>query len=301
VSEALRLITFRDAAGFHPAAWVGDDAVRIPDAPDGETGLIEIIAGWPRWEAPVRAAAATGRDRTPLAPGALSTPLRYPGKLLIAGSNYASHVREMNVRRGKQPDIMPGSPFLVTLPTRHAIIGSGEPIVVPDWAEKMDWEIELAVVIGRTARRVTTADAMDYVFGYTIMNDITSRAALARTDVPFPHDFLSGKGADSFCPIGPCIVPKEDLPMPVELQLTVNGETMQSARTDDFVFDVPTTVAYASERITLDPGDVISTGTPGGVGAARGLFLRAGDRVSAAISGIGRLDNVVTTQEYSSR
>jgi 2,4-diketo-3-deoxy-L-fuconate hydrolase len=291
--EPLQLVTFEDVDGVRPAILQGSDIVAIPNAPKGDNGLIRLIEDWNEWEGRVRAARDDRGPRVPVSAGRILTPLRYPGKLLIAGSNYRAHVREMNIRGGKDPETMPEQPYLLALPTRHAIVGTFDTIEVPKWASDIDWEIELAIVIGKTARNVAATEALDYVFGFTIMNDVTSRKATTRTDVPFRHDFLSGKGLNTFCPIGPCIVPKEDLTFPLALKLTVNGTTMQESKTDDFVFDVPTTVAYASQRVTLDPGDVISTGTPGGVGAGRGIFLKNGDTMVASISQIGELINAV--------
>jgi 2-keto-4-pentenoate hydratase/2-oxohepta-3-ene-1,7-dioic acid hydratase in catechol pathway len=254
---------------------------------------MRLIEAWQVWEAPVRAAAADATaERVAVASGRILAPLQYPGKLLMAGANYGDHAREMAARTGHAPE-RAAEPFLFLLPTRHTIVGTGDAIHAPAWAEKLDWEVELAVIVGRTTSDIGVDAAMEAVFGYTILNDVTSRAANARSDGPFKHDWLAGKGHDAFCPMGPCVVPKEDVPLPVALQLRVNGNLMQDGTSADLIFNVPELVAYASSRVTLDAGDVISTGTPSGVGAGRGMFLSDGDVMTASIAGIGELTNAV--------
>ena len=211
----------------------------------------------------------------------------------MAGANYSDHAREMAARTGR-PAERAAEPFLFMLPTRHTIVGPGDAIPAPAWADKLDWEVELAVIIGRETKNAGVDTAMDAVWGYTILNDVTSRAANSRSEGPFKHDWLAGKGHDGFCPMGPCVVPKSDLPLPVALTLRVNGEVMQNGTSDDLTFSVPELVAYASSRVTLDAGDVISTGTPSGVGAGRGVFLNDGDVMIAAIAGIGEITNAIT-------
>jgi 2-keto-4-pentenoate hydratase/2-oxohepta-3-ene-1,7-dioic acid hydratase in catechol pathway len=290
----MRLVTFAGAAGTSPGILVGSDVVALPSgAPGGADGLVRVIEAWSQWEAPLRAAAADASSpRVDVASGKLLAPLQYPGKLLMAGANYGDHAREMAARTGAAP-VRADEPFLFVLPTRHTIVGPGDAVRAPAWTEKLDWEVELAVVIGRTVSNVAVADAMDAVFGYTILNDVTSRAANNRSDGPFKHDWLAGKGHDTFCPMGPCVVTKDELPLPVGLQLHVNADLMQDGSSSDLIFSVPELVAYASSRVTLDPGDVISTGTPSGVGAGRGVFLNDGDVMTARIAGIGELTNAV--------
>jgi len=291
----MRLVTFADAAGVRPGMLDGVEVVALPSgAPGGSGGVLQLIEAWDRWEAPLRAALADAASpRVDVASGKLLAPLQYPGKLLMAGANYGDHAREMAARTGQPAGAGGGEPFLFLLPTRHTIVGPDDVVRAPAWTEKLDWEVELAVVIGRTVHDVSVADAMDAVFGYTILNDVTSRAANNRSIGPFKHDWLAGKGHDTFCPMGPCIVTKDELPLPVALQLHVNADLMQDGSSSDLIFGVPELVAYASSRVTLDPGDVISTGTPSGVGAGRGIFLNNGDVMTATIPGIGTLVNAV--------
>jgi len=290
----MRLVTFADADGVRPGILAGTQVVALPaGAPRGAGGLVQLIEAWSHWEAPLRAAAADpNAARVDVAAGTLLAPLQYPGKLLMAGANYGDHAREMAARTGQVAE-RAAEPFLFLLPTRHTIVGPGDVIGAPAWAEKLDWEVELAVVIGRETSNVAVDDAMDAVFGYTILNDVTSRAANNRSQGSFKHDWLAGKGHDGFCPMGPCVVTKDELPLPVALQLRVNAELMQNGSSSDLIFSVPELVAYASSRVTLDPGDVISTGTPSGVGAGRGIFLKDGDVMTASIAGIGELTNAV--------
>jgi 2-keto-4-pentenoate hydratase/2-oxohepta-3-ene-1,7-dioic acid hydratase in catechol pathway len=290
----MRLCTFADADGVRPAILAGEHVIGLPaGAPRGSDGLVRLIEAWSAWEAPVRARAAdVAATRVAVGSGRILAPLQYPGKLLMAGANYGDHAREMAERTGRPID-RAGEPFLFLLPTRHTIVGPGDDVRAPAWAEKLDWEVELAVIIGRETSNISVDAAMDAVFGYTILNDVTSRAANARSEGPFKHDWLAGKGHDTFCPMGPCVVPKEDLALPVALRLRVNADLMQNGTTADLTFNVPQLVSYASSRVTLDAGDVISTGTPSGVGAGRGIFLNDGDVMTAGIEGIGELTNTV--------
>jgi 2-keto-4-pentenoate hydratase/2-oxohepta-3-ene-1,7-dioic acid hydratase in catechol pathway len=296
VNEPLRLVTADDGTAPFPAVLADDRVVAIPDAPRGEDGLIRTIAEWDRFEERARTAAERSDGALSRAAVALLAPLLYPGKLLLAGANYGKHASEMRARPSTSSGQAPSQadfaqPYLFALPTRHVVVGTGADVIVPPWAGDIDWEVELAVVIGKTVRNLAADEAMDAVFGYTILNDVTSRAATRRADGPFRHDWFSGKGIDTFCPMGPCIVPKSDLAAPFALRLTVNAEVMQDGTTDDLVFGIAELVAYASQRVTLDPGDVISTGTPSGVGAGRGVFLHDDDVVVASIAGIGELRN----------
>lgn len=279
---------------MRPAILADDGVAEIADAPGGEGGLLELIARWDRWEAVVRAS-ASDRSAKRLDPksGKILAPLQYPGKILMAGSNYSDHSAEMAARPG-QPDRTPAvEPYLFLIPARHCVVGTGDPVVVPPFAGDIDWEVEVALVIGKTARNVPREHAMDYVFGFTVANDVTSRKGNRRTDGSFRQDWFSGKGLETFYPMGPAVVPKEDLSLPLKLKLSVNGHVMQDSDTSHLTFDMPALIAYASARITLDPGDVISTGTPSGVGAGRGVFLKPGDVMTASVQGIGELTNEV--------
>lgn len=220
-----------------------------------------------------------------LVPDRLLAPIARPGKVLCAGINYLSHKEE-------NPEaVIPTEPFFFSkLPT--AVVGPGEPIVLPAPASQVDYEVELAVVIGRRAKGLSEADALAAVFGYTVANDVSGR------DVQFRDNQITlGKGFDSFCPLGPLVVTADAVPDPQALLVTtrVNGELRQSSRTDDMVFTVASLLAAVSAHITLEPGDIVTTGTPAGVGTFRTppVYLAPGDEVQVEVDAIGALTNPV--------
>ena len=204
---------------------------------------------------------------------------RFTGQKIVAiGSNYRDHAAEM----GKPVPAIPK----IFLKAPSAIIYDGEPIVIPPRTTRVDHEAELAVVIGRRCTRVSAAVALDYVAGYTICNDVTARDFQKEDGV-----FARAKGFDSFCPLGPALVNELD-PSNLGIRCFVNGVVRQASSTIQMVFDVPTLIAFVSDIMTLMPGDVISTGTPAGVGQ-----LHAGDVVTVEIDGIGRLTNPVVNRD----
>jgi 2-keto-4-pentenoate hydratase/2-oxohepta-3-ene-1,7-dioic acid hydratase in catechol pathway len=211
-------------------------------------------------------------------------PLR-PGKILCSGINYASHKEE-------NPDaVMPGEPFFFSkLPS--SVIGPGEPIRIPAEQTQTDYEVELSMVIGRTAKRVSEADALDYVLGWTVLHDVSAR------DVQFKDNQITlGKNPDTFAPLGPVIVTTDEIGdwSTLHVSTTLNGETMQSSPASDMIFTPARLVEFARALITLEPGDVISTGTPAGVGTFRDppVYLKPGDTVTVAVDRIGELTNPV--------
>lgn len=236
-------------------------------------------------DAGLRHAAEALRTRTPAAGCRLLAPIRQPGKMLCSGINYDSHAEEGTGR----PPAREYSAF-AKLPS--AIIGPGEPIVIPEPDCDTDYEAELAFVIGKTAKRVTREEALDYVFGYTVMNDVSERARQFRLQ----HETI-GKGIDTFCPIGPEIVLKDEIPDPSRLRVRsyVNGELRQDSSTSALIHSVPDIIAALSRLITLDPGDLVSTGTPAGVGLFMSppVYLKPGDRVVVEVDAIGQLSNPV--------
>ncbi|HEY8347456.1 MAG TPA: fumarylacetoacetate hydrolase family protein [Symbiobacteriaceae bacterium] len=200
-----------------------------------------------------------------------------PSKIVCVGRNYAEHARE----RGNEP---PKEPMLF-LKAPSALIGPGEPIVIPDRSHTIHWEAELAVVIGRRARRVSQEEAMQYVFGYTIANDVSDRT-LQQADMPF--GFGRAKSFDTFCPCGPALVTDLPNPMDVTITLTCNEEIRQSDSTARMLFPIPYLISFISHIMTLVPGDMILTGTPKGVGE-----MKPGDLIEITIPGIGTLSNPV--------
>ncbi|MDQ2854188.1 MAG: fumarylacetoacetate hydrolase family protein [Chloroflexota bacterium] len=214
----------------------------------------------------------------------LAAPIARPGKMICVGLNYHDHCREQGIDPPAYPPLF--AKFA------NAISAPGAAIVRPRVTEQLDMECELAVVIGRRASRIGRQEALDHVFGYTILNDITMRD-LQRED----RRWLRAKGSDGFAPIGPVVVTPDELGDTAALRLssTVNGETSQDSSTAEMVFDVATLIAFASRTITLEPGDIIATGTPAGVGHFQDppRYLLHGDRLRCEIQGIGVLENSV--------
>ena len=225
----------------------------------------------------------------PFQPDRLLIPLR-PSKVLCCGINYKSHGAEAATE-------LPQDPYLFAkLPT--ALSGPGDPIEVPFPEAKVDWEVELAFVIGKRAKRVSADDAMDFVFGYTLLHDVSERLMqIDWTSRTQSTQILLGKNPDGFCPIGPCIVTKDELPDPgnVRIGTSVNGVRKQDANTSDWIFSIPRLIEFVTRLVTLEPGDVISTGTPDGIGYFRDPpeFLQPGDVVTIEAEGIGELTNPV--------
>lgn len=229
-------------------------------------------------------------------------PILYPGKILNAAVNFYSHVNETGTpeevaaaRRARRENR--GVPYLFLKPSRGAVIGNGDPIVIPWGRSRTDWEVELATVIGRAAKDVPATQAQNYIFGYTVSLDISDRGGRPPGGNTLQSDWFVGKGHDTFAPMGPWIVPKEFYGDPmVELRqtLSVGGQQMQEARAGDMIHSLYELIEYASSIITLFPGDVINNGTSGGVGmgtAVRGeqRFLEDGEEIVASIDGIGTL------------
>ena len=207
-----------------------------------------------------------------------------PGKIICVGLNYKDHAAE-------QGTDLPTAPLLFAK-WPNTLIGPGEPIVIPPEAEQVDYEAELGVVIGSRARRVSEAQALDAVRGYVCVNDVSAR------DLQFADgQWTRGKSPDTFCPVGPRLVPREEVPDPQALAIRclVNGEVLQDSSTAQMVFSVAEIIAYVSRTITLEPGDLIATGTPAGVGVFRDpkVLLGDGDEVTVEVEGLGTLTNPV--------
>jgi 2-keto-4-pentenoate hydratase/2-oxohepta-3-ene-1,7-dioic acid hydratase in catechol pathway len=228
----------------------------------------------------------------------LDAPIRDSRKLLALAGNFRKHVVESGFAPVPDAETITPQVFWKPPTTINRPRGS---IALRPANVFLDWEVELAVVIGRTTTQVSAADAMDAVFGYTAINDISERKFNSRVEQrkvrefdPF-FDWLMGKWFDGSAPLGPEIVTKDEIPDPhdLRLRLWVNDELMQDGHTSQMIFRIPETIAYISSVVTLEPGDIIAMGTPDGVGAARGLSLKAGDRVRCDVEGIGSLETEV--------
>lgn len=230
---------------------------------------------------------AEGGAMYPLQDVKLLSPLTDPEKIICIGLNYHDHVIESNMQVPKVPVLFPKY--------NNCISGHDDEIVIPREVTQCDYEVELAVIIGKTAKRVTKEEAMDYVFGYTVMNDVSAR------DIQLNEpQWTRGKAIDGFAPIGPWIVTADEIDNPgvLNISLTLNGQTMQNSNTKELIFDIPYLVSFLSNTITLQPGDIISTGTPPGVGMGRKpqVWLKSGDVVEAAVEGIGTLRNTFVAE-----
>jgi 2-keto-4-pentenoate hydratase/2-oxohepta-3-ene-1,7-dioic acid hydratase in catechol pathway len=211
-------------------------------------------------------------------------PIDRPGKIICVGLNYSDHAEEQGVD-------LPTAPLLFAK-WQNTLIGPGDPIVIPEVVTKCDYEAELGVVIGSRVRDVSAANALDAVAGYAVVNDVSAR------DLQFADgQWTRGKSPDTFCPVGP-LVPRDEVPDPQTLGIRaiLNGETMQNSTTANMVFGVAEIIEYITRTITLEPGDLIATGTPAGVGAFRkpAVWMKSGDEITIEIDGVGTLTNPVT-------
>jgi acylpyruvate hydrolase len=274
----MRLTTVRTSTGDDSGTRAGrieDDRVVLLAWND-----LSQLLSQPGWQDLARA----DGESVPLADVELATLLPTPDKIICVGLNYASHIAEM----GRQ---QPDHPTLFAK-YRGALIGPTDPVQLPAVSSAMDWEVELGVVIGRAARNVDEADALDHIAGYCVVNDVTARDWQRRTT-----QFLAGKTFEATTPVGPVLVTPDELFRPdglgLRVQCEVDGELMQDGNTSDLCFSPAAIVAYVSQIITLQPGDLIATGTPAGVGDGRNppVYLRPGSIMRTTVEGIGELVN----------
>lgn len=291
------LIQYRSGGEIRRGALVDSgegpgSVVELPSDLPG-TSVLDLLAAWEIVSVALRGFSPSAA--APVLDATLVAPLTFPGAVLGAGANYYGHCAEMGVGV-PDPDV---PPFFFLKPPRTTVIGPADPIPYPRRpGTRLDWEAELGIVIGAAAKDVPAERAREHIAGFLVANDISARDSTARVAAVSPHfvyDWLAQKGQDGFCPLGPGVVPTWLVPDPQQLriQLLVNGELKQDAKTDDMVVGVDRLVSGASRFMTLQPGDVILTGTPAGVGVANGEFLHPGDRVTVIIEGIGAISNQV--------
>jgi len=238
-------------------------------------------------------------------------PIMYPGKLMNAAVNFYTHACEgcteedLQARTQERKENR-GVPYLFLKPTRGAIIGSGDDIIMPFGRNRIEWEVEMAIVFGRAGKYISASRAYDHVFGYMVAMDISDRGGRPPGGYGSGSDWFVGKGHDTFAPHGPWIVPKEFYGDPMERlhqSLVIDGVTVQEARAGDMIHNIPELIEYASSLITVFPGDVLQSGTSGGTGAGRvqratgSGYLQAGETISATIEGIGTLTHTVVAEE----
>jgi 2-keto-4-pentenoate hydratase/2-oxohepta-3-ene-1,7-dioic acid hydratase in catechol pathway len=224
----------------------------------------------------------------------LLVPIPRPNKIFLLAGNYTEHVREQGYVAAERAETFP---YVFMKPPSTTLNHPSRPVVIPKLSPgAIDWELELAVVIGKKCKGVRAAEALDYVAGYTIINDITDRKfrpnpGRKKRERDAFFDWLHGKWFDTFCPCGPCVTSADAVPDPqtLPLKLTLNGQTRQDGSTAQMVFPVAAVIEFIAAMVTLEPGDLISTGTPSGVGNATGTYLKPGDELHGTIGGIGTL------------
>jgi 2-keto-4-pentenoate hydratase/2-oxohepta-3-ene-1,7-dioic acid hydratase in catechol pathway len=278
-----------------------DGALVAPTELKRWSSTMELLGDWPAAEAVLRG--LDPENAPEIEYDALLPPLRWPRKVICAGVNYRRHMREM----GGEIPATGWQPFFFLKAPTTSVIGPRDPIVISSAARaRYDWEAELAVVIGIKGKNIEAERAGFHAAAYCVCNDVTARGYHKRAAAPadaFSYDWFAAKSIEGSLPLGPGLTPAFLVPHPqaLRLRLWVNGELQQDESTADMVCSVAELIAAASEVVTLEPGDVIATGTPSGVGAGRGLYLRGGDVVRVTIDGLGTLENTVIepTEETS--
>jgi 2-keto-4-pentenoate hydratase/2-oxohepta-3-ene-1,7-dioic acid hydratase in catechol pathway len=301
-----KLATYQSADGPRAGLVIDDkvfDAAKLTGKAAYST-VLNIINDWTAAKGVLKAAAAkAGKSRVksqPLGKTKLRAPLLWPYTIYCAGANYADHAAEMARRMNRPLEPDPHTQGLKAwhfIKAARAVTDPGATVKISNISDKVDWEVELAAVIGRPARDVPESKALSYVAGYTCANDLSARDRGPRPNIsdtsPFKADWTKHKSFDGSCPLGPWIVPASDIgdPQNLGLKLWVNGVLKQNSNTKDMIFNLAEQIAQLSNGMTLYPGDLILTGTPAGVGSAQGEFLKKGDVVKIWIENIGELTN----------
>jgi 2-keto-4-pentenoate hydratase/2-oxohepta-3-ene-1,7-dioic acid hydratase in catechol pathway len=283
----MKLVTFVQSGSTRIGALVGDRVVDFSQADASlPKDMLSFLAGGKTTLAAAQKAIAEATG-IPLSSVKLLAPIPRPGKIICIGLNYSDHAAETGQAIPKFP--------VVFSKYANTVIATGENIVLPRVSEQVDYEAELGFVIGKTARYISAANALDYVAGYLPVNDVSARDYQNRTS-----QWTIGKTFDTFAPMGPALVTSDEIPNPnnLKISLTINDETLQNSNTDKLIFNIQQLVESLSEVMTLEPGDVVSTGTPPGVGMARNpkRFMKPGDVVNITIEGLGTLSNPVVAE-----
>ncbi len=283
----MRLVSYHDSGGVRPGVLVGEEivpATALQAPADSVRGLLGALD--PAGLADLGRRAEHAAERVSLADVRLAAPVHDPQKIICLGLNYRDHAAES----GQEPPAAP----LWFAKFDNSLIGSGEDIVLPAaHPDYVDYEAELAVVIGRPAHRVSAQDALEHVAGAMPFNDVSARDLQLQNPL-----WTSGKAIDTFAPCGPALVTLDEIPdlQDLAVRTRINGELLQEGTTREQIFGVAEAVAWLSRTITLLPGDIIATGTPAGVGASKGRFLRPGDIVEVELDGLGTLSNPVRAE-----
>ncbi|MBB3211066.1 2-keto-4-pentenoate hydratase/2-oxohepta-3-ene-1,7-dioic acid hydratase in catechol pathway [Herbaspirillum sp. Sphag1AN] len=304
------IATYEQGGQARPALVVGEQlfdlaalqaalpAAELISGLAGTSSVTELIGAWDTRSAQLAQLAeqipvllAAGRI-APLAAASytLAAPFK-PARIFATASNFYDHAAEMGTELAPRAE---SSPYCF-MKADTSVTATDTDVVMPPNTEKLDWEVELGVIIGRRCKNVSVADAYDVIAGYTVFNDISARDLNRRTDYPFKHDWFRGKSFDTFGPMGPWVVPRDCIadPQKLRMQLQVNGAMMQNGTGEAMIFNIAEQIAYLSSILTLQPGDMIATGTPDGVGMGRGVYLQPGDEMIASIEGIGSIRNKV--------
>ena len=303
-----RLLTYAGKGGARAGILIGDTVVDAEAAfaayarktrkkvPFSAATTMSILRNWGKASPILNAIARSsgyGVRGQPLKKTRLLAPVPEAGLIWCAGANYYDHVREMTGHEMDKSKVEPF--FFIKAGGSAAIVGEGATIKLPVWSKQIDWEAELAVFIGRPARNVKAADALKYVAGYTILNDLSARDRGTREDWVFRFDWLRQKSFDTCCPMGPWITPASEIkdPQKLKVDLWIGNSYEQDTNTDQMVFSVAEQIEALSKQVTLVPGDIITTGTGAGCGRPKGKYMKPGDSVIITIAGLGTLHNKV--------
>ncbi|MGI5404824.1 fumarylacetoacetate hydrolase family protein [Streptomyces sp. CA-135486] len=277
----MRLATLRVLGETRAARLDGDEYVLLPHA-----DVAALLAEGEHWQS---LAAQQEGERVVAAEADFATLIPHPNKIICLGLNYATHIKEMGRDTPQYP----------TLFAKYdgSLIGAHDPVMLPSVSDQVDWEAELGFVVGRAARHVRKEEALEYVAGYTVVNDVTVRDYQRRT-----REFLAGKTFEATTPVGPVLVTADEFngaEPDLEIRCEVDGAVMQRSRTSDLLFGIADILAYVSDILTLLPGDVICTGTPGGVGDGRDpkVYLKEGQTLRTVIEGLGETRNVCVLEK----
>ena len=295
-----RLLSYAGPGGSPRAGMLIDGMVYDLENGMGDVGdgidpqsLISIVRAWGVAKPLLDSFSDTPlSDGKPLGGVKLQAPLQYPGCLFMGGANYHGHLMEMN---NVTVDKSKTKPYFFLKTTEGTIIGPHDDVHLPPYSEKVDWEGEIVIVIGKRGKNISESEAMSHIAGYTIVNDLSARDRARREDQPFGMDWLGQKCFDTAAPCGPWITPADQIgdAQKLTLKTWVNDDLHQDSNTDDMIFDYAEQIAYLSTHVTVNPGDMIATGTPAGVGRPKGIFLKDGDVVRVEIENIGELRNKV--------
>jgi 2-keto-4-pentenoate hydratase/2-oxohepta-3-ene-1,7-dioic acid hydratase in catechol pathway len=306
MASGYRLLSYSDGgtakAGVLVHERVMPASALLPGLDIDRSSVLGLLRAWDAVHPRLHAAAQNARpgDGVSLSEIKLLAPILYPGALYCAGANYWDHLEEMaeaaKAVTGKAPSMSKAKePYFFLKTTAGSIIGTGTPARLPPFSKQVDWEAELGVVIARPTRNISETQTLDAVAGYVIVNDLSARDLMKREGSPFGMDWVGQKCFEDAAPMGPWLTPAAYVadPNDMDIKLWVNGVLKQNSNTGRMVHSIVEQIAYLSRHITLQPGDVISTGTPAGVGMPRGEFLKAGDEVRIEIAGCGELVNTM--------